>query len=121
MKSTFKIKKNNVFRYILRKGIYAKGNYIVVHIANKKVIKNQLDNANYLGICVSKKNGNSVNRNKLKRWVREVYKNEEVNLKKNYSIVILFKKTCCFENVNYNKISEDIKRCFKELDLYEKN
>lgn len=119
MKSTLKIKKNNVFRYILKKGRYAKGNYIVVHVSDKKLIKNQLDDTNYLGICVSKKNGNSVNRNKLKRWVREVYKNEENKLKKHYSIVILFKKTCSFENVNYNKIVEDIRKCFKELDLYE--
>lgn len=119
MKSTLKIKKNNVFRYILKKGRYAKGNYIVVHVSDKRVIKNQQKDANYLGICVSKKNGNSVNRNKLKRWVREVYKNEETNLKKNYSIVVLFKKTCSLENVNYNKIVEDIKKCFKELELYE--
>ena len=119
MKSTLKIKKNNIFRYILKKGRYSKGNCIVVHVSNKRVIKNQVNNTNYLGICVSKKNGNSVNRNKLKRWVREVYKNEEIYLKKNYSIVILFKKTCSFENVNYNKIVDDIRKCFKELDLYE--
>ena len=36
MKSTFIIKDNNVFRYILKKGRYAKGEYIVVHIFNKK-------------------------------------------------------------------------------------
>lgn len=119
MKSTLKIKKNNVFRYILKKGRYAKGNYIVVHVSDKKVIKSQKKNTNYLGICVSKKNGNSVNRNKLKRWVREVYKNEESALKKNYSIVILFKKTCSFKNVNFSKIVDDIQNCFRELDLYE--
>ena len=36
-----------------------------------------------------------------------------------YNIVILFKKTCSVENVNYNKLSEDIKKCFEELNLYE--
>ena len=115
------IKKNNVFRYILKKGKYAKGKYIVIHVSNKKVIKNSIDNCNYLGICVSKKNGNSVNRNKLKRWVREIYKNEEEKIKKNNNIVILFKKKCCFEEVNFNMLSEDIIECFKELNLYEKN
>lgn len=119
MKSTLIIKKNNVFRYILKKGKYAKGKYIVIHISNKKIIKNHINNTNYFGVCVSKKNGNSVSRNKLKRWVREIYKNEEESLKKNYNIVILFKKNCSFENVNYNKLYEDIKKCFKELGLYE--
>ena len=54
MKSTFIIKDNNVFRYILKKGRYAKGKYIVVHIFNKKIVKDHPIDANYLGICVSK-------------------------------------------------------------------
>lgn len=119
MKATLKIKKNNVFRYILKKGKFVKGKYVVLHILNKKVIKNQLDNFNYLGICVSKKNGNSVDRNKLKRWAREIYKNQEEKLKKNVSIVILFKKTCSIENVDYSKLLIDIQKCFQELGLYE--
>ena len=119
MKSTFIIKENNIFRYILKKGKYAKGNYLVVHIYNKNIVKGQPVNTNYLGICVSKKNGNSVERNRFKRWVREIYKNEEEKLKKNLNIVILFKKTSNIENVNYNKISEDITKCFKELEIYE--
>lgn len=121
MRSTLIIKKNNVFRYILKKGRYAKGKYIVVHVSDKKIVKNNMIDINYFGVCVSKKNGNSVNRNKLKRWVREIYKKEEENLKRNYNIVILFKKNCSFENVDYNKLFEDIKKCFMELNLYEKN
>lgn len=119
MKSTLIIKKNSIFRYILRNGKFYKGNCIVVHISDKKVLKNQKTDTNYLGICVSKKNGNSVCRNKLKRWVREIYKNEESKLKKNYSIVVLFKKNYLFENINYSQVLTDIKNCFKELDLYE--
>lgn len=119
MKSTLKIKKNNVFRYILKKGKYVKGKYIVVHISDKKVIKKQLINFNYLGICVSKKNGNSVNRNKLKRWVREVYKIEENKLKKNFCIVVLFKKNTTVQSTNFSKIRVDMQNCFMELDLYE--
>lgn len=119
MKSTFIIKDNNVFRYILKKGRYAKGKYIVVHIFNKKIVKDHPIDANYLGICVSKKNGNSVDRNKFKRWVREVYKNEEMKLKKNLNIVILLKKTINIENIEYNLILDDVINCFKELKIYE--
>ena len=120
MKSTFIIKENNIFRYILKKGRYAKGNFLVVHIYNKNIVKEQPDNTNFLGICVSKKNGNSVERNKFKRWVREIYKNEEENIKKNLNIVILLKKTSNIENLDYNKIFEDIIKCFRELEMYEK-
>ena len=119
MRATLKIKKNNVFRYILKKGKYVKGKYIVVHISDKKVIKKQLSNINYLGICVSKKNGNSVNRNKLKRWVREAYKLEEIKLKKNFCIIILLKKNTTVQSANFSVIRGDMQNCFRELDLYE--
>ena len=98
MRATLKIKKNNVFRYILKKGI---------------------SNINYLGICVSKKNGNSVNRNKLKRWVREAYKLEEIKLKKNFCIIILLKKNTTVQSANFSVIREDMQKCFTELELYE--
>ena len=60
MKSTLIIKKNSVFRYILKKGRYAKGKNIVVHICSQKKERNNDNLINNLGICVSKKNGNSV-------------------------------------------------------------
>jgi ribonuclease P protein component len=115
MKFTLRIKKGKTFKYILRKGSYNSGKYLITHVCKTKYD----NNVNFFGVCVSKKNGNSVERNKLKRWVREVYKNEESALKKNYSIVILFKKTCYFKNVNFSKIVDDIQNCFRELDLYE--
>ena len=118
MKSTLIIKNNSVFRYILKKGKYAKGKNIVVHICSQKKERNNDNLINNLGICVSKKNGNSVARNKLKRKVRKSYKNEEENIKKGINIVVLFKKNCIIENVDYNSINDDIKKCFKELGLY---
>ena len=54
------------------------------------VKKNSVEDENNLGICVSKKHGNSVVRNKLKRWVREAYYSLENSLDKNYNIVILY-------------------------------
>ena len=118
MKSTLIIKNNSIFRYVLKKGRYSKGKNIVIHVCNIKNEKNKLDDINYLGICVSKKNGNSVARNKLKRWVREIYKNEELSLKKGFNIVILFKKNCLFKDVTYLSLDDDIKKCFEELQLH---
>lgn len=117
MKFTLRIKKNHVFKYVLRKGEYSRGNILVIHSCQtKKGIK---DPNNFFAVCVSKKNGNSVQRNKLKRWAREVYKEEEKNLKKGHNIIIIYKKVITFSQINYSKVQEDIKTCFKELDLYE--
>ena len=76
---------------------------------------------NFLGICISKKNGNSVQRNKMKRWIREIYKQEEPNLKKGYNIVVLYKKSTTIDKINYFILEKEVKNCLEELGLYEKN
>lgn len=115
MKFTLMIKKKKVFKYILRKGKYVTNKSISVHISNTK----KRVNLNFFAVCVSKKNGNSVQRNKLKRWVREAYKLEEEKLRKGYNIVIIYKKSTNITNTNFNCIHGEIVKCFKELELYE--
>ncbi len=115
MKYTISLKKNNSFKYILKKGKYVISKNLVIY-----VIPNKNKKENILGICVNKKHGISVHRNKMKRWVREVYKNEEEKIKKGYSIVILYKKGITINELDYMKVYKDITFCFERLDLYEK-
>lgn len=119
MKFTLRIKKNGTFRYILNNGKYVSGKYLNVHVTqnNSKKYKDK----NFIGICISKKNGNSVERNKMKRWVREVYKNNESIIKKNLNFIFLYKKTTTYEKLDFYKIEEDINNCFRKLDVYEIN
>ncbi len=119
MKYTLRIKDNRVFKYIFRKGEYYKGEYVVVHSCKTKFAAESEDKTNFFAVCVSKKNGNSVERNRLKRYAREVYKIEETKLKKGYNYVIIYKKDTCAKNIDFNIIKEDIIYCFKELDLYD--
>ena len=95
MKFTLRIKKNRVFKYVFRKGDFYKGKTLVIHVCKTK--NNNMKN--FFAVCVSKKNGKSVQRNKLKRWVREVYKIEESKLKK---IIILL---LCIKEVLLLKMS----------------
>lgn len=118
MKYTLRIKKNKVFKYIFKKGEYAKGNYVVVHACKTKMADTTQDSMNFFAVCVSKKNGNSVQRNKLKRYGREVYKEEETKLKKGYNFVVMYKKDTIGKEMNFQIIKEDIINCFKELELY---
>lgn len=121
MKYTLRIKNKKVFKYVLRNGRYSRGEYVVVHISKTKFNNNDNINngKNFFAVCVSKKNGNSVQRNKLKRWAREVYKIEEEKLKIGYNLIILYKKNTRVEETNFNILYEDLKECFSELDLYE--
>lgn len=116
MKYTHRMKENRIFKYVLKKGTYARGAYLAVHTAPMRYEKD----SNCLGICVSKKNGNSVARNKLKRWVREIYREEEKFLTRGYQIVVLYKKNVTLADMEFFKVRDDIKKCFKELGLYGK-
>jgi ribonuclease P protein component len=114
MKFTVSIKRNNVFRYILKKGKFFKGKYIVLYI-----FKDKQEKKNSLGICVNKKHGISVHRNRMKRWVREAYTRQENSLKKGYSIVVLYKRNVTVDMLNYDVICSDLSNCFKGLELYD--
>lgn len=114
MKYTVSIKENYIFKKTLKIGNYSKGRTLVVY-----AIQIKSDN-NFIGVCVNKKNGNSVIRNKFKRWVREVYKNEEIFLKKGYAIVFLYKKYVDKNVVTYDLVKKDIVNSLSELNIYEK-
>lgn len=113
MKYTWSIKGNHIISYVLKKGKYAKSPYLTIYITETR----NKPGKNYIAICVTKKHGNSVHRNKLKRWVRESYKNQEDNLKKGYNIVVLYKKGVTILDLDYHKVNENIKNCFQKLGL----
>lgn len=117
MKYTLRIKKNKIIKYVLKKGEYAYSKYIAIHCLKTNF---KYKDSNFFCVCVSKKNGNSVQRNKLKRWAREVYKEEELNIKRGYNIIFLYKKNVTINDVNFFKIKEEFIKCLKELGIYEK-
>lgn len=109
MKYTKSLKGNYNFRKTLKFGKYYKQKDIILHVFP---IKDK--EKNYLGICLSKKNGNSVTRNKLKRWIKESYKNKENSLKRGYNFVILFKKTVDGKETSYSILDDQMNRLFLE-------
>lgn len=121
MKYTLRIKKNNAFKYIFKKGNFSRGKYIVVHCCKTKYSSEEQQGYNFFAVCVSKKNGNSVERNRLKRLAREVYKIEEERLKRGYNVVVMYRKDVIAKEINFNVIKDDIEECLKDLDLYEEN
>lgn len=111
MKNTRMIKKNYEFKRIFSKGTVYRGKYIYMYIHKNK------SNINRLGIAVSKKMGKAVQRNHIKRLIRENYKIYEEKLNGNFNIVIMVNNKINAKEVSYYDIKNDFDNILKKAGI----
>ena len=115
MKKTKILKKNYEFRNVIRNGVFFSGKYISAYI-----LKNKKKDC-FLGLAVSVKVGKAVQRNRIKRLLRENYNALEDNIIEGYSIVFLVKKSNSSVNeINFNNIKFDMKKILNDAKLINK-
>jgi ribonuclease P protein component len=76
-----RLKKQKDFNLVFNKGKKIYSNSLTLIYLKSEELK--------FGICVSKKHGKAVLRNRIKRLVRAAFKSFEKNINKNYFIVII--------------------------------
>lgn len=109
MKYTLPLKKNNEFMRVYNRGKFYAGKIVVVHyIPNKSCI-------NRLGISVSKKAGNSVKRNRVKRLIKENYRLMEDIYKTGFDIVIVYRNAEILPK--FIEFKKEIKYVLKKLGI----
>ena len=108
------LKKNFEFKNVLTKGKYFSGNLITVYIKQNNFNKNRV------GIAVGSKIAKAVKRNKIKRLIRENYRNYEEKIKMGYDIVFLWKKNIEIQNATYQNIKEDMGKIFERSNIVRK-
>ena len=111
MKKTMMLKKNYEYKNVLSKGKYYSGKYIEIFI------KKNNKNINLLGIAIGTKIAKAIKRNKIKRLIRESYRNIENYIYTGYSIVFLWKKKADIKNANFENIKNDIIRIFDKAGI----
>ena len=105
------LKKNKEFNLVYNQGKSIASKYLVLYYYNK----NDTDQIK-AGFSISKRIGKAVVRNKLRRRLKEIIRDEEDNLKKGYNIIFIARKPVI--NLDFHKIKKDVKKLFKKADLY---
>lgn len=111
MKNTVMIKKNYEFKNLFSKGKFYYGEFIHMYI--KKVNSSY----NKFGIAISKKQGKAVKRNRIKRLIRENYKNFESQIEKGTQILIIINKEKNIEEINFKDIEKNFLRTLKKANI----
>lgn len=112
MKNTEILKKNYEIKKVMKYGKFYGGHYLDFFIMPNRT------NKNYICVVVTKKTGNSVVRNRIKRKLRENYRLLEENISLGYSVVILWRKTAIAENATFINIKNDFNYVFKKAGIF---
>ncbi len=103
MKRYEMIKKHEDFTNIINNGKKKSGKYIIIFSLSKKFEKPNF------GIAVGKKVGNAVERNKIKRQVRNIIDKNRFLFQNFTNYIIMIKRG--IKTASFNEIEEDLKGC----------
>lgn len=108
MKKINVVKSNEEFNDIIKTGKCIKNKYFVLYYK-----KNSLDKYRF-GISVPKKVCNAVNRNKLKRKVRNIIDNHKNLYSNSKDYIIIVRRSCLLEK--FNILEENLIYLFRKIE-----
>ena len=112
MKFSTTLKNSYEFRRLYAKGKYASTSRIVLYVRKNRRAFNQL------GITVSTKLGNAVQRNRIRRRLKEIYRLNEDRLLSGFDLIVVAKRKSSF--AGYLDLESDFLYLCKKLNLTKK-
>jgi ribonuclease P protein component len=107
------LKQNSDFRRVYARGKSAVSPRVVVYCR-----KNRQDR-NRLGFTVSKKLGNAVTRNRVRRRLREITRLNSERTEQGYDLILVARTRAI--DAEYQKLEADVLHCFEQLQLLKKD
>ncbi len=111
MKKEYRVKKEKEFQKILRAKHSFANRQFVVYVLDKKG-----QDHFRLGVSVGKKVGNAVTRNRVKRYIREVFKNIGHTLKPDKDYVVIARMQTA--SMDYEQIEKSLKHVLKRAKVF---
>jgi len=102
-----RIRKKKEFLVIYKKGTRYRGKYFtIVHISNDL-------NFSRMAVVVSKKIGNAVKRNKIKRWIRTLFRMNKPLMDESLDLIIIPKKE--IQEAAWPELQEEFLKALKSI------
>ena len=111
MKKNFRVKREKDFKAIFKEG---------TSFANRKFVVYQLENQQNhfrVGLSVSKKLGNAVTRNQIKRRIRHIIQNAKGSLVDHVDFVVIVRKGV--ETLEYAEMEKNLLHVLKLSKIYQ--
>jgi ribonuclease P protein component len=109
LKFTTSLKKNHEFKRLYNKGKNTASKCVVVYCRRNGMTENRL------GVTVSTKLGGAVQRNRIRRRLKEIYRLNEKVLHSGYDIVIVARMRSRF--ADYKELETSVLTLFRKLGL----
>jgi ribonuclease P protein component len=105
MKKEFRIKENKDFQTVFQKGISTANRQFVVYVLEK-------DQTHFrIGLSVSKKIGNAVTRNRIKRLIRQFFLEHHNDLAQDKDYIIIARKPTA--EMDYYEVTSSLRHVLK--------
>ena len=113
MQKCYRIKKSQEIEQVMKKGRSRANPYFIVY----KYAKNDNDNFR-IAISVGKKIGKAVERNKVKRYIRNVTTEHKHEMNPNYDYFVIARKGV--KDLDYVTFKENIEKLYKKMNIIPK-
>ncbi|WAA12296.1 ribonuclease P protein component [Fervidibacillus halotolerans] len=110
MKKKYRIKKNEEFQRIFKKGKSAANRQFIIYR-----LENERDHFR-IGLSVSKKIGNAVVRNRIKRYIRQVFHELEQEIRPSYDLIIIARKPA--KDMDYHEVKQSLIHVLKISGIF---
>ena len=110
MKKEYRVKKEKEFQNVFKKGKSTANRQFVVYVLHK-------ENQDHfrIGLSVSKKIGNAVARNRIKRLIRQFFLEHEIGLAQDKDYVIIARKPVA--EMDFNQVTSSLEHVLKRANV----